>query len=52
MNMSIAIWITRRESNRSARAPKYTEKKRNGSQWVSTATPPSAGEWNFSNMTQ
>jgi len=41
-----------RQSNRSARAPVYTEKTRNGTQWLMTAKPASVGEWNDSKMTQ
>ena len=52
MNNSMPTWINRRGSKRSARAPEYTENSRNGSQCESTANPPSAGEWNFSNMIQ
>ena len=44
MNSSMPSWMMRRGSKRSASAPEYTEKKRNGSQCDSTAKPPSAGE--------
>ena len=52
MNRAMPIWMMRRVSKRSARAPDSTEKKRNGSQCESIANPPSAGEWNFWNMIQ
>ena len=52
MKMPIEIWIRRRGSKRSASAPEYTERNRNGSQCISTAVPASAGERNFSNRIQ
>ncbi len=47
MNSAIPIWIRRRGSKRSDRAPAGTANSRNGSQCDTTAKPPSAGEWNF-----
>jgi hypothetical protein len=32
--------------------PAYTEKSRNGTQWLMTANPASIGEWNAWKMTQ
>ena len=51
-NRPSAIWIRRRQSKRSARLPKNTEKNRWGSQWLITAKPASNGEWNACHMTQ
>ena len=47
MNRACAAWIRRRQSYRSASDPKYTENSRNGTQWLMTSKPASAGEWNF-----
>jgi len=52
INSPWATWMSRRQSNRSARAPAYTEKIRYGTQWLMTAKPPRVGEWNDSKMTQ
>ena len=52
MNSTIAIWISRRGLTRSASAPEKNANSRNGSQCVTTAMPPSSGEWNFRNMSQ
>ena len=52
MKSSAPAWMMRRESKRSLRAPTGTENARNGSQCETTAKPPSAGEWNFWNITQ
>ena len=41
-----------RQSKRSARAPAWTENRRNGTQWLMTAKPASVGEWNAWKMTQ
>jgi hypothetical protein len=38
------IWMSLRQSKRSAKAPAYTEKSRNGTQWLMTANPASIGE--------
>jgi hypothetical protein len=48
----LAIWMSRRQSKRSARAPAYTEKSKYGTQWLTTANPASVGEWKASKMTQ
>ena len=52
MNSSCAPWMSLRQSCRSASAPKYGDSSRNGSQWLNTSKPVSAGEWNFSHSTQ
>ena len=41
-------WMSRRQSNRSASAPVYTEKIKYGTQWLMTAKPARVGEWNDS----
>jgi hypothetical protein len=45
-NSPCEIWMSLRQSKRSARAPAYTEKSRKGTQWLMTANPASVGEWN------
>ena len=52
MKSTIPAWMRRRESNRSLSAPTGTENIRKGSQWDTTAKPPSAAEWNFWKATQ
>jgi hypothetical protein len=52
MNSSWAPWISLRQSMRSARAPKYGDSSRNGSQWLITSKPVSAVEWNRCHSTQ
>ena len=52
MNRSMAAWITRRGSNRSASAPVWIEKNRKGSQCATTANPPRVGDSNFSQITR
>ena len=52
MNSTCAPWISRRQSYRSASEPKYTENSKNGTQWLMTSKPVSAGEWNFCHSTQ
>ncbi len=52
MNRACAPWMSLRQSWRSASAPKYGDSSRNGSQWLMTSKPVSAGEWNFSHSTQ
>ncbi len=44
-NSSCPAWMTRRQSNRSARAPNGIDSSRNGSQWLNTSKPASTGEW-------
>ncbi len=44
MNRIWPAWISFRQSYRSASAPEYTEKSRNGIQWLMTAKPASMGE--------
>ncbi len=51
-NSPCEIWMSLRQSNRSASEPAYTEKSRNGTQWLMTANPASIGEWNAWKMTQ
>jgi hypothetical protein len=52
MNSACDPWMSLRQSKRSARAPKYGDSSRNGSQWLMTSKPVSAGEWNRFQMTQ
>ena len=52
MNIATPVWMRRRESSRSFSAPTGTEKSKYGSQWETTAKPPSEGEWNFWKETQ
>ena len=52
MKHTMPSWMMRRGSKRSASAPVYTENSRNGTQCEITAKPPSACEWNFSNIIQ
>src|SRR5690348_15503021 len=44
--------MSRRQSCRSASEPKYIENSRNGTQWLITSKPTSAGAWNFCHNTQ
>ncbi len=44
MNRAWPAWMSLRQSYRSASPPGYTEKSRNGTQWLMTANPPRAGE--------
>ncbi|GMA86487.1 hypothetical protein GCM10025868_17370 [Angustibacter aerolatus] len=52
MNSACAAWMTRRQSCRSASDPNHTEQSRNGTQWLITWKPVSAGEWNVCHSTQ
>lgn len=52
MKSAWPICMRRRQSYRSASAPAHTEKSRNGTQWLITAKPARAGEWNARKMTQ
>ncbi len=52
MNTTCDVWMSLRQSERSARAPMYTENSRYGTQCPMTAKPHRAAEWNFWKITQ
>jgi hypothetical protein len=51
MYINMPSWMSLLMSKRSAKPPLTPARSRNGTQCDTTANPPSAGEWNRSNIT-